>query len=366
MEGLAQPLGHGLDLGHAGHRRQQDGELVTAEATDGVHVAQGRPEPRPHLAQQLVAVGVAEAVVDLLEAVEVDQQQGDLGPRPVGRGERLREAVPEQHPVGQPGQRVVRRPVAVAVGGGPESLGLPAHARRRRRDQAEEDQVEDGQADAQRDGHGADVVADRGGHRRVRQVQLDDAVRLRDAVVLQGHVDLEQQVRAVLAAGAVVGGVREARDHVALQRGAELPRRGGLADELGVLGVVEDRAVRAEDLQLDRVERGQRRAALPELLRGVVDGLLDVGQARCVEAGGQVGPAELRLDAQAHRHEGGVLGLLTCAVLDDGGQLRGEHDTDRDREQQAQHGEPGEQTGRPQPAERLHARSIGDNGRFLE
>ena len=42
------------------------------------------------------------------------------------------------------------------------------------------------------------------------------------AVVLQRHVDLEQLVLAVLAAGAVVGGVREARDDVAVEGGAQL------------------------------------------------------------------------------------------------------------------------------------------------
>ncbi len=46
-------------------------------------------------------------VVDLLEAVEVDEQHGGAPPRALGVGQRLVDAVDEQRAVGQPGQRVV-------------------------------------------------------------------------------------------------------------------------------------------------------------------------------------------------------------------------------------------------------------------
>ena len=105
------------------------------------------------------------------------------------------EAVAQQLPVGQAGQRVVRGLVPVALGGGLQRLPLAAQLRRRRRDQAEDDEVEDGQAGDQGDRHRADVLGHRGGDGRVRQVQLDDAVRVLGAVVLQGHVHLEQPVR---------------------------------------------------------------------------------------------------------------------------------------------------------------------------
>ena len=54
------------------HRLQQDGELVSAEARERVAVAQARLEPPRHRDQQLVAHQVAEAVVDHLEAIEIE------------------------------------------------------------------------------------------------------------------------------------------------------------------------------------------------------------------------------------------------------------------------------------------------------
>ena len=51
----------------------EDGELVAAEAREQVLVADLAAEALGDLAQQLVAALVAEDVVDLLEAVEVDR-----------------------------------------------------------------------------------------------------------------------------------------------------------------------------------------------------------------------------------------------------------------------------------------------------
>ena len=56
---------------------EHDGELVAAEPRDGAAPATSTSLPRD-LAQQLVAGVVAERVVDLLEAVEVDQEDGDV------------------------------------------------------------------------------------------------------------------------------------------------------------------------------------------------------------------------------------------------------------------------------------------------
>ena len=71
------------------HGRQQHGELVPAEAGERVPAADHFAEPQRDLAQQLVAVGVPKRVVDLLEAVEVDEQDRDLRvaalPRPRAR-----------------------------------------------------------------------------------------------------------------------------------------------------------------------------------------------------------------------------------------------------------------------------------------
>ena len=55
--------------------RQQDRELVAAEAGDGVAVADAVLQAPGELDQQQIADVVAERVVDLLEAVEIEQQQ---------------------------------------------------------------------------------------------------------------------------------------------------------------------------------------------------------------------------------------------------------------------------------------------------
>ena len=62
---------------------------------------------------------VAERVVDLLEAVEVHQQHGNAARPSRSAADRLADAIAEQGAVGQTGQGVVQRLVAV-------ELGLPA------------------------------------------------------------------------------------------------------------------------------------------------------------------------------------------------------------------------------------------------
>ena len=55
----------------------QDGELVAAEPRDRVRRPHGFAQPGGDLLQHLVARGVAEAVVDGLEIVEVEEDDGD-------------------------------------------------------------------------------------------------------------------------------------------------------------------------------------------------------------------------------------------------------------------------------------------------
>ena len=76
-----------------------------------VSPARSAPQPPRDRDQQLVAARVAERVVDRLEAVEVDQQHADGGPRPRRALLGLAQAVGEQRAVGEVGQRVVERAV---------------------------------------------------------------------------------------------------------------------------------------------------------------------------------------------------------------------------------------------------------------
>ena len=66
---------------------EQHGELVAAQPRDRV-AGRAAQQPLGHLDQQLVAGGVAEAVVDRLEVVEVEEEHGDLCRR-AGARERL-------------------------------------------------------------------------------------------------------------------------------------------------------------------------------------------------------------------------------------------------------------------------------------
>jgi len=79
-EAVEQSLGEpdGLVLGYV---LEQERELVSAESGHGVACAHNVVESTCDLLQQLIARVVAEAVVYLLEAVEIDQQDGE---QPIG------------------------------------------------------------------------------------------------------------------------------------------------------------------------------------------------------------------------------------------------------------------------------------------
>jgi len=62
----------------------EDSELVTAEAGDDVGVAEHALKTGADLLEEHIADVVAEGVVDLLEAIEIDQHHGDLVAIPLG------------------------------------------------------------------------------------------------------------------------------------------------------------------------------------------------------------------------------------------------------------------------------------------
>jgi hypothetical protein len=117
-ERLRQPGRELLQL--AGRPRALDhhDELVAADAPQQVLRAQDRAQPLRHLAQQRVTGGVAEAVVDDLEAVEVAEQHADGALRVVL--EHARQPLAGEEAVGRTGQAVVQRLV------GQLELGLAA------------------------------------------------------------------------------------------------------------------------------------------------------------------------------------------------------------------------------------------------
>ena len=74
-----------------------------------------RAQPRGDRHEQAVAGGVAEAVVDGLEVVEVDEQHRQRPAEAAACAQRVLDAVEEQGAVGEAGQRVVERLVAQLV-----------------------------------------------------------------------------------------------------------------------------------------------------------------------------------------------------------------------------------------------------------
>jgi len=100
------PLGH-LRAGQgAATAREQDGELVAAQPRGEVVLAHAGGDPLGDLDEQLVTGAVPEAVVDRLEVVQVEHQDGRGRPAAVGDG--LVDAADQQRAVGQSGERVVR------------------------------------------------------------------------------------------------------------------------------------------------------------------------------------------------------------------------------------------------------------------
>ena len=101
LEGAQQPGGRVGSVREVGDAVEEDGELVAAEACDRV----GRPdrgaETGCDLPQDAVAGRVAEAVVDGLELVEVDEHDRDRRSGALGAGERMLDTIREERPVGE-------------------------------------------------------------------------------------------------------------------------------------------------------------------------------------------------------------------------------------------------------------------------
>ena len=115
---LPHAVGLGQDLGVARGVDHQHGELVAAEAGHGVDRARRALQAMGDDAQQLVAGGVAEAVVHDLEAVEVEQHHRHPVDADAGAVEGPLQPVHEVRPVAQAGELVVAGRVLEPLGDG--------------------------------------------------------------------------------------------------------------------------------------------------------------------------------------------------------------------------------------------------------
>ena len=247
-------------------------------------------EPGRDLAQQLVAGGVAERVVDHLEVVQVDVEHRHRAPAAARAGQRERQVLLELRAVGQAGERVVVGHVPHAL------LGDPLLGDVLTRDQ---------HADAVARGHdaaGPRDVATRAGARddralRARVVQRDPGERGRERGPRgRAHVRGDGELEPVAA------------------------------DQL-LLAVAEDLAAAAVDLQ-DQSRRVHDDDHRPGDVEVALRAAVLVGELH----GAALAPTRLpdahhRGEGQRHQQERRVLGRLPG----DGGCGRGGHEHERGR-----------------------------------
>ncbi len=133
-----------------------DGEFVAAEPGQNVGFAQQRFQAGRHFDQQRIAGGMAERIVDLLEAIEVEQQNGERLLQPALPRRGFLDFLNERRAIGEPGQRVMVRQKGDAL------LGLLALG-----DVLDDGNDAFGLASAVLDDHAAGRLHARPAHRRI-------------------------------------------------------------------------------------------------------------------------------------------------------------------------------------------------------
>ena len=108
VERRQEALGGAHAVGATARGRHDRDELVAAQPGERERVGQLRPHPVGDLAQQLVPDVVAERVVDLLEAVDVDEQQADRLAAGRGRIQRRLDRLQDVPAVAEPVSSSVR------------------------------------------------------------------------------------------------------------------------------------------------------------------------------------------------------------------------------------------------------------------
>ena len=121
LKQLEQPATELLGFGGIVDAHLHDRELVAADAGDRIDLAHAGAQRAPHLLEQEIAGRVAQGVVDVLEAVEVQQQQRRHVAAPAHAGDRLIEPLKEQTRLGSPvrascmARYSARRPASISA-----------------------------------------------------------------------------------------------------------------------------------------------------------------------------------------------------------------------------------------------------------
>ena len=109
VEGFADGVGQAGNAGQVVRAGQQHHELVAAHAADGGAGGEALAQAFDGQHQHLIAHGIAQAVVDVLEVIQVQVEQRQRALLAAGHGGRVCKAVAQQQAVGQVGERVVMR-----------------------------------------------------------------------------------------------------------------------------------------------------------------------------------------------------------------------------------------------------------------
>ncbi len=104
--------GGGRDRHVGGDILEEDREFVAAQPRDAVAGPDRAVQALTDDLEQRVAGGMPEAVVDGLELVEIEEEDRGIDAGPGASGERMRQPVSEQRPVGKSGQWILERQTA--------------------------------------------------------------------------------------------------------------------------------------------------------------------------------------------------------------------------------------------------------------
>ena len=77
-DGVNDPLAQRFCFGRLGHAALKDGKFIAAQPRDAVIFSSAQAQPCTDLLQELVADGMPEGIVHILEAIEIEAQQGEL------------------------------------------------------------------------------------------------------------------------------------------------------------------------------------------------------------------------------------------------------------------------------------------------
>lgn len=276
--------GAGKALGNTGVAGEQDRELITAEPADRAPATDPRGKPPGDLREHQIAHRMPEAVVDLLEAIEVDQQQLVAGRQRQGALDGGLQAAP----VGEPGQRVVIREMARARLARRQRVLAELGAVQREHDEAEEQGRRGGYLGQRRTPSGGAR-----GERGPGQLAESDAPWVGDRHAMLIVVAGQPELQIVLAGqGAIV--IEDLVGDLAHEHGVAAARDRGLDDR-------RDRSHGDQrDPSLDHSEAGRGVDAFwigaqprEELLKGSADPRARVPRFRLVVPGADQGRSGL-------------------------------------------------------------------------